>query len=569
MNWPDGRDAARPDEPDGSTDGNGRKRDAGSLGAALLAWLLLLPLLTTVVVMQHSSGPPAAPTSAVAPPDPMEPMSIMSKLAVKMSRMMPAPSSTSSGSGGSGPSGGPSATSGSPGASSADPALAGSLMPHVDELARTPIERLRAAVVAGELVGTTDAQVRLEKVRAELADRDAGKLSDAAAKEGEAGTGEKASEGKADVPSGEEAALSKDEIAARAAEEARVLDESLRILSAMYEKGDASTLTEADRTFLVEHHGWYGKLAQAYGRPDTDPARRELVSGGLLLVLLLVFAGLVMIGLILAGFALLITAVVMRASGRLRGRFVPPAAGGSVYLETVVVFLMAFLLLKGATWLLEHQFGHKSWIGPVQMLLQWAVLPAIFWPVVRGVRWPQLRRDMGWYAPRGVWREIGAGILGYIAGVPVFLAGVLFTLTALAVREAIRQATGGGTGEPAPPPENPIIDVVARGDVLMLMLLYVLASVWAPIVEEAVFRGAFYRHLRGRLPVVLAALATALVFAVMHGYEFVLLGPVFALGFNFALMREWRGSLIAPMTAHAIHNGVTLALVITMVRLLG
>jgi len=33
------------------------------------------------------------------------------------------------------------------------------------------------------------------------------------------------------------------------------------------------------------------------------------------------------------------------------------------------------------------------------------------------------------------------------------------------------------------------------------------------------------------------------------------------LGFGFGLLREWRGSLIAPITAHAMHNG---ALVLVM-----
>jgi membrane protease YdiL (CAAX protease family) len=29
-----------------------------------------------------------------------------------------------------------------------------------------------------------------------------------------------------------------------------------------------------------------------------------------------------------------------------------------------------------------------------------------------------------------------------------------------------------------------------------------------------------------------------------------------ALGFIFAMLREWRGSLIAPITAHALNNGM-------------
>jgi membrane protease YdiL (CAAX protease family) len=39
-----------------------------------------------------------------------------------------------------------------------------------------------------------------------------------------------------------------------------------------------------------------------------------------------------------------------------------------------------------------------------------------------------------------------------------------------------------------------------------------------------------------------------------------------ALGFNFSMMREWRGSLIAPMTAHLLHNGTLLTLVILLFK---
>jgi membrane protease YdiL (CAAX protease family) len=35
-----------------------------------------------------------------------------------------------------------------------------------------------------------------------------------------------------------------------------------------------------------------------------------------------------------------------------------------------------------------------------------------------------------------------------------------------------------------------------------------------------------------------------------------------ALGFGFALLREWRGSLIAPMTAHALNNGIVMTFLI-------
>jgi membrane protease YdiL (CAAX protease family) len=38
------------------------------------------------------------------------------------------------------------------------------------------------------------------------------------------------------------------------------------------------------------------------------------------------------------------------------------------------------------------------------------------------------------------------------------------------------------------------------------------------------------------------------------------------LGMTLSWIREWRGSLIAPMTAHAINNGVMLAMNVMLFR---
>ena len=66
-----------------------------------------------------------------------------------------------------------------------------------------------------------------------------------------------------------------------------------------------------------------------------------------------------------------------------------------------------------------------------------------------------------------------------------------------------------------------------------------------------------------------AGVVTALAFGFMHGYPVLLLGPVIALGFGFCLMREWRGSIIASMTAHCVHNTVVICIVLTALRFLG
>ena len=49
-------------------------------------------------------------------------------------------------------------------------------------------------------------------------------------------------------------------------------------------------------------------------------------------------------------------------------------------------------------------------------------------------------------------------------------------------------------------------------------------------------------------------LVSAALFGLIHPYTGTGLFSVAVGGISFALIREWRGSIIAPMTAHALHN---------------
>ena len=95
-----------------------------------------------------------------------------------------------------------------------------------------------------------------------------------------------------------------------------------------------------------------------------------------------------------------------------------------------------------------------------------------------------------------------------------------------------------------------------RGHSWWVVVLDVISMlIWAPILEEIVFRGALYRYLHPMCRPVGTVLITAVVFGVIHPY-----GPgemivVATGGVMLGLIREWRDSLIAPMVAHALHNG--------------
>jgi len=252
-------------------------------------------------------------------------------------------------------------------------------------------------------------------------------------------------------------------------------------------------------------------------------------------------------------------------------RFEPPTPGGSVFLETFGVFLAGFGLIHFGAGVVtafapappadgsSPMQGAARWILLGTLLVQWGLLVTIFWPRLRGMDARSWREAVGWYAPHGVWREILAGIAGYFAGLPLLMAAMVLTV----ILNAISSAISGG---PAEPPQNPMLELVASGDVLVVMLFLSLATLWAPIVEETLFRGALYRHMRARHGAFVCAMGTALLFAFMHSYGPLMVAPLIALGFTFAMIREWRGSLLGAITAHCLHNSTIMVIMIVGVQ---
>ena len=86
----------------------------------------------------------------------------------------------------------------------------------------------------------------------------------------------------------------------------------------------------------------------------------------------------------------------------------------------------------------------------------------------------------------------------------------------------------------------------------------------APVVEEIFFRGFFYRALRSRFSIVVAALMDGLLFGVIHfNFEgadgLLILPPLALLGFVFCLVYEKTGSLYPVIGMHAFNNALAFA----------
>jgi membrane protease YdiL (CAAX protease family) len=92
------------------------------------------------------------------------------------------------------------------------------------------------------------------------------------------------------------------------------------------------------------------------------------------------------------------------------------------------------------------------------------------------------------------------------------------------------------------------------------------ASVWAPIVEEITFRGLLYATLRLRLNVPEAAVLSAVIFTLPHGYAVAGSASVLVSGLLWAIAYERTRSLLPGLLAHAANNLLSTLWTVSLLR---
>jgi membrane protease YdiL (CAAX protease family) len=341
------------------------------------------------------------------------------------------------------------------------------------------------------------------------------------------------------------------------------LRDDVRTLRAVYARQPVAV---ADRDSLLDRHGWFARVALSHFDPAAEAGRETAAAEASSFLVLIAVVGLAYAAAFLAGVVLLVLALVWLAGGNARSGMASDSPrdqpGGRVWLETFALFVASFLLLKlileGVAAVLGESSPVVAWAVPMG---QWLLVLVLFWPLARGMPWARMRREVGWHSGRGLAREVAAGVAGYCAALPIFVGVAVVGVIVTLVYELV-------TGERQAPPMSKVGQMLGHSGVALRVALATLLVAWAPLVEETVFRGALYRHFRGRLGVPMSALLVGLFFALMHSYMPLQLALVLTLGVCFALLREWRGSLIAPMVAHAIQNSMALVLTLAGLRLM-
>lgn len=335
-------------------------------------------------------------------------------------------------------------------------------------------------------------------------------------------------------------------------------------------------LDQHQRDLLESELGWYGELALApEGGPDAR-ARADLLRETKVVTVTVISAMGAFALIAFGGFIGLILFIVFVFTGSVRSS-VQPVAGGrahGIYAETFAIWMALFIALQMIAGVLGVFIPEHTLIIVFAAFL--VSLCALVWPVVRGIPWATVRQEVGLHLGRSGAVEPAIGVCGYAMLIPMFILGILMTLFLVTVDAMMRGSFGGGQSPLAEQeaPAHPVFQHVLGPDLWPKIQVLLVAMIAAPIVEEIMFRGVLHRHLRdgtrsigAASSIVVSTLIVSFIFAVIHPVPWFAIPALMSLAIGFTLLREWRGTLIAPMVAHGLHNGLVITAVILILRL--
>jgi membrane protease YdiL (CAAX protease family) len=339
----------------------------------------------------------------------------------------------------------------------------------------------------------------------------------------------------------------------------------------------APSIPPEEKALLRQELGWFGALALApAGTEDQSernavlrPARRgALAYMGVLTVLgVLGFLGLIA----------LIVFLIYLFAGWLRRGIHCGVPHGAVYAETFALYML-FYLVGGRvmSWLLQREWvSHWTWLDHVRLslsgVLALASLVVLVWPVLRGIPWREVRQEIGFNLGGRPAVEPFLGLGGYAMALPILALGVVTVVFLMALQKRLPGSAGGDDFSPPDVPSHPIIKYLSGPDWWPKIQVLILACVIAPIVEETMFRGVLYRHLREATcrfhlawSILLSGFVASLIFAIIHPQGIVASPALMALAFGFTLVREWRGTVVPGVVAHGLNNGLVTTLAILL-----
>ena len=351
------------------------------------------------------------------------------------------------------------------------------------------------------------------------------------------------------------------------------LRETVGLLINSYADEDfsAPNVSESDREFVKEKLGWIGELALVpEGTQDVD-ARKELLSDASSSMGFMIAFLIIVILALLSGFVIAVVLTVLFATKQLQPAFKTHGKSVNVYIETFAIWLLFFFAGPTVTAIAIRSCGieiTESINMTISIGFFFGSLIVLVYPVIRGLKFSQVMSDIGWKAKWGGIVDFLISPFSYIAGTPLMFVGLICVLLLTLLAGLFASPKEFGTSVAA---GHPIQEVIASGSWINIGYVVLMACIAAPIVEETMFRGVLYRHLRELtgtwatwISVAFAAVFNGLIFAAIHPQGFIAIPLLTALAINFSLAREWRDSLVAPIIMHSINNSMVTVLMLVM-----
>lgn len=288
--------------------------------------------------------------------------------------------------------------------------------------------------------------------------------------------------------------------------------------------------------------GWWAKLAEAHAYERAgdvtrgEQLRQEIRAESTTLLLLL--GGMICL-LILCGFVGLIVWIVVLLSKRWRSlpsrpfpEMHPEILDGSLW--GVNLFFMIALAIG--------LIGFKSNMPLLTELTYLAITIGVFSYLYSWSRKTGISLQLLGLLPQKPFRELVSGMLAYCAYlVPLVPLMILLSFLWSAL----------------PDQTNPLTDkALAELSLWEKISIFLQAAVFAPFIEEIVFRGLLFSVLWQRTGRVwLSAFASGYLFAVIHPQFLSGLLAITMLGMILALLYAYSRSLLPCMLVHALNNG--------------
>lgn len=303
------------------------------------------------------------------------------------------------------------------------------------------------------------------------------------------------------------------------------------------------------QTDLQNEFGWFGKLLISQSSKSGQGVRDSLYLAAMLKFIVLFALGIAILLGFVTGLVLLIIFIIRLSMRKIK---LHPRQRQANFQTLGLEAFAGFMLLFIGFSVLQGWLVGQGWLSDIgSMPLAWLCLLAAGWPLLRGMTWQEMKKQLGFQRGEKLISNLFVSLGYYLAMLPILAAvAVVCVMIFTWVTFVLTQGQGGGG------PAHPMLESFNSDSTLNLLIFFSMLCLWAPIVEEIFFRGFLQSHLRQRFSFLASGVLTAFIFAVIHPQGLFFVPVLMVIGFVLAFIREQRGSLYPAIAIHSLHNGM-------------